>query len=217
LGQPVGSHGGRRHASIGGCLNSAFLYLNETAPRWERLRTRSSTHSVNNSRHPGGLDLSLEPRNSAVLVSGLATRPPAGVGGKLRFPLLACNRSTLFPKCDSYPANQSPYSKSRDRRGFVQEPVPERPQGLAVKPSSAPAFRVQASSFSSPQGGTRSPQCSRPAQQVRKTLRQGAPHVGPGPPQHPGHDQPVPQIAEEPMAWSRRGRLTGGCGLGAGR
>jgi len=31
--------------------------------------------------------------------------------------------------------------------GFVQEPVPERPERLAVKPSSAPALRVQASSF----------------------------------------------------------------------
>jgi len=31
-------------------------------------------------------------------------------------------------------------------RGFVKEPVPERPQRLAVKPSSAPALRVQASS-----------------------------------------------------------------------
>jgi hypothetical protein len=34
--------------------------------------------------------------------------------------------------------------------GFVQEPVPERPERLAVKPSSAPALRVQASSFSLP-------------------------------------------------------------------
>src|SRR5271157_439924 len=41
LGQPVGSHGGRRHASIGGCLNSAFLYLNETAPR-DQLRPQLS-------------------------------------------------------------------------------------------------------------------------------------------------------------------------------
>src|SRR5271157_6646083 len=31
--------------------------------------------------------------------------------------------------------------------GFVQEPVPERPERLAVKPSSAPALRVQGSSF----------------------------------------------------------------------
>src|SRR5208282_3781178 len=35
-------------------------------------------------------------------------------------------------------------------RGFVQEPVPERPQRFAVKPSSAPALRVQASSFFPP-------------------------------------------------------------------
>ena len=34
--------------------------------------------------------------------------------------------------------------------GFVQEPVPERPERLAVKPSSAPALRVQASSLSLP-------------------------------------------------------------------
>jgi len=32
--------------------------------------------------------------------------------------------------------------------GFVQEPVPERPERLAVKPSFAPALRVQASSLS---------------------------------------------------------------------
>src|SRR5271157_2899006 len=60
LGQPVGSHGGRHDAGIDGWLNSDFLYLNETAPRWERLRTRSSTHGVNNSRHPPRLDPSLE-------------------------------------------------------------------------------------------------------------------------------------------------------------
>ncbi len=35
---------------VGGSLNSGFLCLNETAPRWERLRARSSTHGVNNSR-----------------------------------------------------------------------------------------------------------------------------------------------------------------------
>src|SRR5271157_6568524 len=78
LGQPVGSHGGRRHAGIDGWLNSDFLYLNETAPRWERLRTRSSTHGVNNSRHPARLDLCLEPRRSAVLISALAMH-----GGRL--------------------------------------------------------------------------------------------------------------------------------------
>ena len=64
------------------------LALNETAPRWERLRTRSSTHGVNNSRPspvggPARLDPSLEPRRSAVLISALATGPPAGVGGGL--------------------------------------------------------------------------------------------------------------------------------------
>ena len=32
---------------------------------------------------PARLDLSLEPRRSAVLISGLATGPPAGVGGGL--------------------------------------------------------------------------------------------------------------------------------------
>src|SRR5271166_7162827 len=86
--------------------------LNETAPRWERLRTRSSTHGVNNSRpspagaRPGSTPR-LEPTRSAVLISGLATGPPAGVGGGLRFPLLACNRSILFPKRAPYPAIQS--------------------------------------------------------------------------------------------------------------
>ena len=32
---------------------------------------------------PARLDPSLEPRRSAVLISGLATEPPAGVGGGL--------------------------------------------------------------------------------------------------------------------------------------
>src|SRR5271166_4266485 len=56
---------------------------------------------------PARLDPSLEPTRSAVLISGLATGPPAGVGGGLRFPLLACNRSILFPKRAPYPAIQS--------------------------------------------------------------------------------------------------------------
>ena len=34
-------------------------------------------------RLPARLDHSLGPRESAVLISGLATRPPAGVGGRL--------------------------------------------------------------------------------------------------------------------------------------
>ena len=33
--KPRGSHGDRRHAGVDGSLNSGFLYLNETASRWE--------------------------------------------------------------------------------------------------------------------------------------------------------------------------------------
>src|SRR5271157_1628615 len=58
-------------------------------------------------------------------------------------------------------------------------------------------LRLHENRRSSPQSGSRSPQRSRPAQPVRETVRQGTLHVGPGPPQHPGHDQPIPQIAEE--------------------
>src|SRR5271157_3418830 len=64
-------------------------------------------------------------------------------------------------------------------------------------------LRLRENRCSPPQGGSRSPQRSRPAQPVRKTLGQGALHVGPGPPQHPGHEQPVAHVAEEPAAWSR--------------
>ena len=41
-------------------------------------------------------------------------------------------------------------SKAVPIAASFKEPVPERPQRLAVKPSSAPALRVQASSFSRP-------------------------------------------------------------------
>src|SRR5208283_6060330 len=57
------------------------------APRWERLRTRSSPRRQQLTPLPCGgparLDPSLEPRRSAVLISGLATGPPAGLGGGL--------------------------------------------------------------------------------------------------------------------------------------
>src|SRR5271165_4508663 len=72
-------------------------------------------------------------------------------------------------------------------------------------------LRLRENRCSPPQGGSRSPQRSRPAQPVRKTLGQGALHVGPGPPQHPGHEQPVAHVAEEPAAWSRCERFTRGC------
>ena len=64
-------------------MMAEVLRLNETAPRWERLRSRSSPHGVNNSRHLARLAPPLEPRRSAVLISALATGPPAGVGGRL--------------------------------------------------------------------------------------------------------------------------------------
>ncbi len=78
----------------------------------------------------------------------VATGPPAGVGGGLRFPLLACNRSTLFPKHAPYPAIQSRCKANAvPVTASFKKPVPERPRRLAVKPSSALALRVQASSF----------------------------------------------------------------------
>ena len=39
-------------AGIDGCRNSRNLYLNETAPRWERQRPRSSPVDLSNSRQP---------------------------------------------------------------------------------------------------------------------------------------------------------------------
>ena len=69
-------------------------------------------------------------------------------GGGLRFLLLACNRSTLFPKHAPYPAIQSPCKANAvPVAASFKKPVPERPRRLAVKPSSALALRVQASSF----------------------------------------------------------------------
>jgi hypothetical protein len=50
--KPLGSHGDRRHAGVDGSQNSGFLYLNETAPRWERRSPRSSPVDLSNSRHP---------------------------------------------------------------------------------------------------------------------------------------------------------------------
>src|SRR5208283_3244479 len=63
--------------------------------------------------------------------------PPLGFrcGGGLRFPLLACNRSTLFPKHAAYPTIQSRWSKRRARRGFVQEACARRAataRGVAI-------------------------------------------------------------------------------------
>ncbi len=53
----------------------------------ERCVIASSTHPTGLRPLPCGgparLDLSLEPRRSAVLISALATGPPAGVGGRL--------------------------------------------------------------------------------------------------------------------------------------
>jgi len=70
------------------CRFCSRCKLNYTAPRWERLRTRSSTHGVNNSRpspaeaRPGSTP-PLVPRRPAVLISASATGPPAEVGGGL--------------------------------------------------------------------------------------------------------------------------------------
>jgi hypothetical protein len=51
----------------------------------ERCVIARSTHPIGSRPSPAGarLDPSLEPRRSAVLISGLATGPPAGVGGGL--------------------------------------------------------------------------------------------------------------------------------------
>ena len=54
-------------------------------PDAERCVIARSTHPIGSRPSPAGarLDPSLEPRRSAVLISGLATGPPAGVGGGL--------------------------------------------------------------------------------------------------------------------------------------
>ena len=96
---------------------------------------------------PARLDPSLEPTRSAVLISGLATGPPAGVGGGLRFPLLACNRSILFPKRAPYPAIQSLRSKRRAHRGFVQGDCIRRADTAWNEADARPAHRIQPSSL----------------------------------------------------------------------
>ncbi len=112
--------------TVSGRLNSAFLglELNRSAvgkTAFSLVSPRPQQLTPLPCGGPARLDPFLEPRHSAVVISGLATGPPAGVGGKLRFPLLACNRSTLFPKCAPYLAIQSPCTKSRARPSFVQE------------------------------------------------------------------------------------------------
>src|SRR5271157_5130431 len=53
-------------------------------------------------------------------------------------------------------------------RALFKKPVPERPQRLAVKPSSAPALRVQVSSISLPvAGGVAGEHCCSPAPSER--------------------------------------------------
>src|SRR5208337_5385074 len=57
-------------------------------------------------------------------------------------------------------------------RGFVQKPVPERPRRLALKPSSAPALRVQASSLSRRQSRE-----DRSVAGYRRDLKQGSGNI----------------------------------------
>ena len=78
--------GGPPATGVDGSLTSGFslfsttrpsstgekLVLNETAPRWERLPSPSSSHALNNPPS-GRARLLLEPRRSAVLISGLTT------------------------------------------------------------------------------------------------------------------------------------------------
>src|SRR5208337_4123667 len=60
--------------------------LNETASRWERLPSRSSPPRSQQLAPSGRARLLLEPRRSAVLISGLTTGPPQGwVAGSDRF------------------------------------------------------------------------------------------------------------------------------------
>jgi hypothetical protein len=73
--------------------------LNSTAPRWERLRTRSSPHGVNNSPHPARLDPSLE-LNQGDPPCSFPPRPPGPrqgwAAGSDRFWLLELRVSRTF-------------------------------------------------------------------------------------------------------------------------
>ena len=153
----VGSHGGRRHAGVSGSPNSGFLYFSLPYAR------------------PVPVKVGLVQAGSG---SGLLTRPASATAGVVARKELKVYLNETAPRWEnhSHPASPrrpcfAPASRHKSLaqtaplaratnllikanpvppHGFVQEPVPERPERLAVKPSSAPALRVQASSFSLP-------------------------------------------------------------------
>ena len=109
------------------------VYLNETAPRWERRRPRSSPVDLSNSRHPHHI---LPPLNEPLHAGNVPVPGRACVG----LVLLLLRVSSRLSKPPLLPARPI-YSIRANRmppRGFVQEPVPERPRRLAVESSSAP-------------------------------------------------------------------------------
>src|SRR5271157_1547363 len=87
----VGSRGGRRHAVVDGSLNSGFLYLNETAPRWE------------NHSHPA------RPRRPCFFLLRVTSRLPKPPLLPAR-PIYALKQTVCRP-----PASfKSPYPKGRN-------------------------------------------------------------------------------------------------------
>ena len=123
----------KSHAGIDRCRNFRNLYLNETAPRWERRRPRSSPVDLSNSRHPHHI---LPPLNEPLHAGNVPVPGRACVG----LVLLLLRVSSRLSKPPLLPARPI-YSIKANRmppRGFVQEPVPERPRRLAVESSSAP-------------------------------------------------------------------------------
>src|SRR5271157_4247200 len=88
----------------------------------------------------------LERNRSAVGKSQLLGEPASALLCSCFVSAVACPDRPSCPRDQStIKANPVPPPP-----GFVQEPVPERPQRLAVKPLCAPALRVQASSLSLP-------------------------------------------------------------------
>src|SRR5271166_1160606 len=89
--------------------------------------------------------LGLERNRPAVITSQLPGEPASA---------LLCSCFAAESLAQTAPLSRATNLHVRANRvppcGFVQEPVPERPQRFAVRPSSAQALRVQASSFSLP-------------------------------------------------------------------
>src|SRR5208283_318444 len=113
------------------------------APRLERRRPRSSPVDISNSRQPHHI---LPPSLNEPLHGG---NVPVTRRACVGLALLSLRVTSGLPKPPLLPRHSIYVLKQTACRpaALFKKPVPERPQRLAVKPSSAPALRVQVSSF----------------------------------------------------------------------